>query len=286
MVTMKQFGCKYWIIRFAPYSETQEFANIGICLYSPKSKELHFKLANKRFGRVTSFFENLNPDVYKAVIDVLSSELSRLQEYVKCSDDLNLNNRVVEELLRPKNTLLQFSDERVLLTENPLVTTKDLFSQYVAREFTKNPSREKEMVQSLRNTLKSFDLAAVFKEKTLADEFHEAKFPLVRDVAGVTEGAIRAIAFDQKSKLKVVESADLWEARLESLTKSGVVDADKILITIAYPNLPDKKARLYIDKFSHNLALLGIHDAVINDEAAIERFVSNQANTDKLTLSN
>ncbi|MDO6574993.1 hypothetical protein, partial [Staphylococcus pasteuri_A] len=69
--------------------------------------------------------------------------------------------------------------------------------------------------------LKSFDLAAVFKEKTLADEFHEAKFHLVRDVAGVTEGAIRAIAFDQKSKLKVVESLTFGKQGLRALPKAA-----------------------------------------------------------------
>ncbi len=45
---MIQQVCKYSIIRFQPYPETEEFANIGIVLYATVSKRLEFKLLDTK----------------------------------------------------------------------------------------------------------------------------------------------------------------------------------------------------------------------------------------------
>lgn len=46
---------RYSVIRFMPFSETQEFANVGIVIHAPQTGEVQFKLANTRFGRVSQF---------------------------------------------------------------------------------------------------------------------------------------------------------------------------------------------------------------------------------------
>lgn len=58
---MKKYACQYKIVRFTPYVETEEFANVGVVLYCPATGVLDYKLAPKRFGRVTSFFDGMDP---------------------------------------------------------------------------------------------------------------------------------------------------------------------------------------------------------------------------------
>ena len=44
---MKRFACHYAIIRFLPYPETQEFANVGVVLACPESGYFGFKLEKR-----------------------------------------------------------------------------------------------------------------------------------------------------------------------------------------------------------------------------------------------
>jgi len=41
---MNRTICQYSLIRFIPFAETEEFANIGIVVYLPETKQLRFKL--------------------------------------------------------------------------------------------------------------------------------------------------------------------------------------------------------------------------------------------------
>jgi len=45
--------CLYAIVRFMPYAETQEFANVGVVMCVPDKNIFKFKLAPKHFARIT-----------------------------------------------------------------------------------------------------------------------------------------------------------------------------------------------------------------------------------------
>ncbi|MGB2108952.1 MAG: DUF3037 domain-containing protein, partial [Marinobacter vinifirmus] len=44
---MTRFACNYAIVRFMPYVETGEFANVGVLPWIPKQKTLLFKLLRR-----------------------------------------------------------------------------------------------------------------------------------------------------------------------------------------------------------------------------------------------
>ena len=45
------------IVRFAPFAETEEFANVGIVLSVPAIGRMEYRLARKNLKRVNHFFE-------------------------------------------------------------------------------------------------------------------------------------------------------------------------------------------------------------------------------------
>ncbi len=54
---MTRIACQYAIVRFMPYIETGEFANVGILLWAPKTRYLGFKLLRRKHARITQFFD-------------------------------------------------------------------------------------------------------------------------------------------------------------------------------------------------------------------------------------
>ena len=61
---MKKFACQYALLRFRPFVETGEFANVGVVLLAPEARFFGFKLLNKqRHGRITHFFHQLDRKV-------------------------------------------------------------------------------------------------------------------------------------------------------------------------------------------------------------------------------
>lgn len=60
---MNRIGCRYAIVRFLPYAETQEFANVGIVLACPETGYFGFRLEIRHTRRFTDFFKELCPRV-------------------------------------------------------------------------------------------------------------------------------------------------------------------------------------------------------------------------------
>lgn len=72
----------YAVVRFMPFAETREFANVGVVAIAPKLGLYDCKLAPKTFNRVTKFFEDLNGVVYKHAIEGFEAELQRIRNYL------------------------------------------------------------------------------------------------------------------------------------------------------------------------------------------------------------
>ena len=56
----------YAVIKFRPYTETEEFANIGVVACAPDAGFFAFKL-EKNFTRITSFFKESQNVSYQTV---------------------------------------------------------------------------------------------------------------------------------------------------------------------------------------------------------------------------
>lgn len=75
---MSRIACQYAIVRFAPFIETGEFANVGVVMMAAREGYFGFKLETQRYGRVTRFFEELDVKLYRATLYDLRDELRRV----------------------------------------------------------------------------------------------------------------------------------------------------------------------------------------------------------------
>lgn len=127
---MKKIACRYAIIQFMPYTETGEFANVGVVLACPETGYFDFKLEKKCYARITAFFQ-LNRKVYLNAIKEIEGELARIQHLVinlpEGAQRASRIRELLEVLTHPREAMVRFSQPRPVLTNDSVKELEILF---------------------------------------------------------------------------------------------------------------------------------------------------------------
>ena len=229
---MNRQVCKYSIICFQPFVETGEFANIGIVLYAPNSNQLLFKLLSaKECGRITEFFKPLKREIYTETIQIIRAELERIQELVKQPAMASVN--LYDELIRPREGIIRFSQNRVLFGVNLQKKLEELFGHYVQHSFAHKEEHEEEMRKRVRALLTEQDMIETFKDGVLGDEKkYSVRLPFVNKQK---KTAIKPIHFTHPDSNKLIEHGLSWLGKVQQLDRYGFVSADKVMFVYRPP---------------------------------------------------
>lgn len=228
---MNRLVYQYSIVRFVPFPETEEFANIGIVVSFPQLKLMTYKLESlKKTKRVVDFFDlSQKKQLYKAAIESLAAELSfmgdRVREGVFAPED------VISSLARPKQTLLQYSTVRAGFTlKNPEELLGDLFSTYVEFDSHVKELNEQRLERTIKSYLDNLNLDAPFKKREIGskDRFR-VTFPFVRNGGGGLE-VIKPLYIGQKDATKVFEHGDLLLSKLRRLQSLKLLPKEFLVV--------------------------------------------------------
>ena len=133
---MDRTACQYAIVRFSPFVETGEFANVGILMMAPKKQFFGFKLETQRYARVTDFFGGLKPELYRQTLFALRNEFERVHEVLnEVGFEDELANRIFARLIRTRESIVRFSMPRLAVANDPGKKLDELFALYVGRNF-------------------------------------------------------------------------------------------------------------------------------------------------------
>lgn len=224
---------QFAIVRFMPFAETSEFANVGVLAFAPKTGFVGYKLAPTRFKRVTDFFDDLEGQLYQQAIANFEEELCYIKNYAKDISGQELVD-VMHEVTRTREGLMTFGDLSVMITNDTTLALELLFDRYIGRDFKDTKEyREQQMVRVLRKELIS-NLTVRYKEQSLNTGFSKFKVPLVAKEANITK-AIKPLAFDQKTPLALVDHGDRWISRVKHLLQANTLRDSDFLFTIEEP---------------------------------------------------
>lgn len=232
----------YTIVRFAPFSETGEFANIGVVLVAPSLNFFDFKLKSRRHARVTQFFGEIHPNVYRHAVRNLTEELLRMrsstnraisQLALNFSED-SITNLMLHELTRKKEGVVRFSELRMVVAKDPAVELDRLYRYYVDRDFATPQYVEQIMEREIRSSLKTLGLADDFREARLKDGVYQARFPFVRMHQNSAEDVIKPISLSQERPESIIEHANKWSYAVRRLKRASVIKG-KVLFSIKEP---------------------------------------------------
>lgn len=261
---------RYSIIRFMPYSETQEFANVGVVVHAPESGDVEFKLTNKRFRRVSQFFDDLDGQLYSNAIEMFHSELLRIQEFSKGMLGKELAT-FMDEVTRQREGFLVFSKTAVLLTNHSIDSVLEtLFSQYVGRNFNTKEHREALLIKNIKQQLDKVSKYKFTKTKLNAD-FVSFELPLVASDS-VTTKAIKPLSFFQEKPLKLIDHGEFWISRIKHLLNSNTLNSNDFMFVIEHPKFKDRTLEKAFYLLFEEMQKLEVHISDANNIQSIRDF--------------
>lgn len=238
---------KYAVIRFRPFAETGEFANIGVIVMRVLDGEMRFKLAPRRFARVKGFFDDVAYKAYDDVIPVLEEELSRLTDFLPHFPNFRGSDSF-DELVRIRESSIVFSEARFIDAHYGLSEAAErLFARFVRREAAPQ-TPEASLTRSIRRALREAGVRG-FHSYRLDDDLVPMSFPFALERG--TLRAIKPVAFTQRMPMALVDHGAHWRRRFEVLLAKGKLKEGNILLAVEPPKQDEDGA---LDD-AYNLAL-------------------------------
>lgn len=267
---MKQL-CHYSIIRFMPFLETEEFANVGILLFTPQTGYSAFRLAPKRFARVTDFFNDLDGGVYQKGLHLFDEELRRITQECKHRTGKNLLN-AFQEVTRFRESIFRFGNMSAILCDNPEQQIDELYDYYVGRNFVTPEYREQVMVKSLRSGLRKHVDGLRYVQKQLHGDLNTAiNMPLVAAADGYYK-VIKPLAFDQTKPISLLEHGEKWIGRVKRLLNNNAVQPQNMLFTVEEPAKNKGELKAVYLEVEREIDRLGVNVVPFADKQAIYQF--------------
>lgn len=279
-----KYACQYAIVRFLPYAETGEFANVGIVLTCPQTGYFDFKLL-KRVSRISAFFEELDASIFKSVRKTFTAELTRLRSIITVASTHDaeqqhapnhaLANHLFAELVRPREAMIRFDEARVVLADNPDEKLTELYDHYVERCFATKQYQERLIERQVHHVLRQADLMKIYGAHTLGNAAYHVRFPFVKIVENNATRIIKPLHLAQEDATQLFDHGWEWIGKIRKLKKEKLLP-DAVLFAV---NPPDVNSADRFAAFNEVMADLKNEDvAVITYKDTIEllKFASEE----------
>lgn len=276
---MKKFACQYALLRFRPFVETGEFANVGIVLMAPEARFFGFRLL-KRYGRITQFFHQLDRKVYLDGRELFKDELERFTGDLrrlaldgrKTQPDLMLARNLFTELVRPREAMLQFADQRLVLADDPKVKLSQLFDHYVERNFVTKEYQERLLENNVRRMLFRAQVGTEYRREKIGSTDFAVNFPFVHMQDGKAQRIIKPLHLAQGDTTKILTHGGQWVDKVRRLRKRNALPAD-VLFPVTVPAANTKPYEAF-QEIRDELLEARVRVVPANDESQILQFAA------------
>ncbi|PSJ23598.1 DUF3037 domain-containing protein [Halomonas sp. ND22Bw] len=222
--------CNYAVLRFQPYPETGEFANLGVVMLCSDGTFL-YRLETRHYKRITQFFSKLDKKVLLNARRGIADELARISDVMKShAHDSELQLSVFKHLTSPTETILRFSRPGVIAAAKPEDALEKLFLNYVHHEFDNKPDAEQQLTQRVNRLLKNLPNRH-YDRGTLTAGYYKVTFPFLWKDNSTTRQAIKPISFDLEDPSSIIEKGDKWISKMERLIAAGAAPSDAVFIS-------------------------------------------------------
>ena len=284
---MKKLACQYALLRFRPFVETGEFANVGVVLLCPAGRFFGFKLL-KKYGRITKFFHQLDSKVYLTGKALFTEELDRLAAHIRHTA-LDGRKRVVDiplavglfaELTRTRDSMLHFDERRVVLADDPKAKLMELFDHYVERNFVTKAYQERLLENAVRRILFRDNprIGAQYVQEKVGTSDFLVNFPFVHKTGNVVDRIIKPLYLGQDDTTRVLNHGGLWVDKIKRLRKRNVLP-ENVLFPIAAARV-ESKAYMAFEEIRQELVEVGVEVTQANNEKTILAFASKVTSSD------
>ncbi|MEZ5615069.1 MAG: DUF3037 domain-containing protein [Rhodocyclaceae bacterium] len=229
---------RYSIVRFLPYAETEEFANVGVVLFAPGKRYFDFRL-NSKWRRIGAFFEPLERRVFSEGIRDFGEELQRTRalamDMLGDSRGQTKAAAVFEDLVRPREALFRFSSIRAIVTDAPEAKLAALFDHYVEHAFATHEYHEALIERAVRGVLRREGLGQRFRPAKLGTGEVRFGVPFAElDETGRARRVIKPMHLAHDDPIRILDHGSQWVGRLRHLERVRALP-DALLLAITEP---------------------------------------------------
>lgn len=274
---MTRLACQYTIVRFLPYAETGEFANVGVVLACPATGYFDTRLLpTKNTRRITDFFDRLDKRIYRESLIYLGEEMERIREALSNRfwlEGASIVQQTFAELTRPREVLLRFSETRVVLADNEEQMLEKLFARFIGRDFVSKQYHDKLLERGVRDVLTRANLRQYFKPSEIGSDYLHAHVPFVYMRDGVPALAIKPLDLARDEPNHVFEHGGHWVDRIRRLRKYNLLPG-KMLFAVKEPTALDSATRKAASDIIGELRENYVEVALASDTGAITAFAA------------
>ena len=270
---MKKYACQYAIVRFLPYLETGEFANVGIVMLCPDAGFFEFKLL-ARVRRITAFFEELDSGIYRRAANDFKQELKRIRDWLAQQPDrtmdVELARHLFGELTRPREAMIRFDNVRVVLADDPAQQLDELFGHYVERNFATKAYHEQLLDKTVRKVLMDAKLNKLYQPETLGDvTTYHARLPFVLREGKRAVKAIKPLYLAHEDPAQIYDHGWAWFGKVNKLRALHLLP-EQVLFPVQGP-IETRGERF--DMFREITAKIAANDVWVVPSVQAERIV-------------
>lgn len=276
---MKKFACQYALLRFRPFVETGEFANVGVVLLAPEARFFGFRLL-KKYGRITKFFHQLDRKVYlngralfQEELDRFAFELRRLAlDGRKRETDVSLARNLFAELVRPREVMLQFDEQRIALADDPKAKLNALYDHYVERNFVTKEYQERLLESTVRKLLFRAKVGAEYQRHKIGGTDFAVNFPFVAMDGDKPARIIKPLYLAQDDSTRLLTHGGQWVDKVRRLRKRNALP-ENVLFPVTEPAQASRQFEAFVE-IRDDLRAEHVQVVSANDESLILQFVS------------
>jgi hypothetical protein len=212
------------VLRYVYDQVTQEFVNVGIVVYSPKSRQLR-ALSTQHYGRISDLFEMFDGvrlrHTLRFVQDSINARALQLAEELEFSADTDLHG-LLNKILPIDDSSLQFVKAGVGVSDDFEETTRKLFLRYVER-FSHTPVSQKrnddDVWKSFRVSLDRRNITRLLTPKRIVAKNFDYEFE--RTWKNGVWHIYEPLSFDLIDANSMAEKANRWVGRATGLGDSN-----------------------------------------------------------------
>jgi hypothetical protein len=270
---MKKYACQYAIVRFLPYLETGEFANVGIVMSCPDANLFEFRLL-QHIRRITAFFEELDAGIYRRAANDFKLELKRIGNWLDPKQgnqiDADLVRHLFAELTRPREAMMRFDAVCVVLADDPVQKFDELFGHYVERNFATKAYQEQLLEKNVRRALADAKLGKQYRPETLGDtNTYHTRLPFVHKENGRAVKAIKPLHLAHEDPAQIYDHGWAWLGKVEKLRALKLLP-DRVLFPVQGPAETDGKR---FEMYQEIIEKMAANDVVVIPDQQIQKII-------------
>lgn len=237
---MTQVACSYAALRFMPYRETGEFANVGVVVWAPEAG-FFGHLSNPKLGkRLRGFFPELDLHIYREALKGSKSLLAALENQfaIKAMIGEGRHATLVDrfhELVRTREGMLTFGPTGALLAATPEKALEDLYQRLVLRQFAQQAQYQEVVMQKrLATCLRTWNLNTFYRRGIVGDDQFHVSVPFVHHVGIRAQKILRPLDLDREDTTSIYKHGDQWVVSMQRLKRFNTLP-DKVVIPVHLP---------------------------------------------------